>query len=237
MRRQRIISVTGSVLLVCAFAFMSIASSSTKGNSQDNAGETTNAPGTTTSSQSDESKTATSDVSDTSGNPESSDESETSVTDTSATEGTTMSKKEFIDSCKSLDYKKIARNPNDYVGKNFSFTCYVSSARIKKGGIFSRGYKYYVTYSFDMKKAKQYVKKKWADSISDAWIYASDTDKCVWLMDYRSETDPEYVEILENDVIKVYGTFTGLVSTENSLTGAEGKQVSLDIKYVEILAE
>ena len=35
MKRQRIISVTGSVLLVCAFAFMSIASSSTKNNGGD----------------------------------------------------------------------------------------------------------------------------------------------------------------------------------------------------------
>ncbi len=146
-----------------------------------------------------------------------------------------MSKEEFMESCSELSYKTIARDPDAYVGQNFYFTCIVSSAR--EGGMFTSYQKYYITYGFDVDKAESYVKKGYADSISDAQFHASDYDVCVWLLDNRDANDPDYVKILEDDIIKVYGTFTGMTETKNSLTNETGEQVSLDIKYVELIAE
>jgi len=226
-------------LIIVMFAFMSIASSSTSGTDSDS-GSSKDAE-TTEATAADEDKTtqddseqSEKDVDETDGSDESKKGDESEVA-TSETEETTMSKKEFIKSCKKLDFKKMARNPEKYIGKNYEFTCYVSSAR--EGGLFTGFQKYYVTYSFNLKKAKKYVKQGYADSIPDAWVLASDTKKCVWLLDNRDESDPDYVKILENDVIKVYGTFTGLTDSKNGLTGEKGEEVSLDIKYVEILAE
>ena len=237
------IIIVGFIIL--AFAFMAIASSSSSSSSSGDGdtnkssdAETTEITDKSNESENtkneDEEKNEDSDKSDDEKDSDDAKDGEESETSASETDKT-LSKKEFIKSCGKIDYKKLARNPEKYIGKNYYFTCYVSSAR--EGGLFTGFQKYYITYSFSMKKAKKYVKKGWADSIPDAWLYASDTNKCVWLLDNRDENDPDYVKILENDVIKVYGTFTGLTDTQNALSGETGEQVSLDIKYVEILAE
>lgn len=37
-----------------------------------------------------------------------------------------------------------------------------------------------------------------------------DYDKSVWLLDNRNTSDEDYVKILNDDIVKVYGTFTGM---------------------------
>lgn len=145
------------------------------------------------------------------------------------------SKEEFIASCNELNYKAIARDPDSHIGDNYYYTCYVASAR--EGGFFSGYQKYYVTYAFDLEEAQKAVSDGWADDLSKAKMFGADYDTCVWLLDNRDASDPEYIKILDEDIIKVYGTFNGMTSTKNSLTKETGEQVSLDIKYVELIAE
>lgn len=161
------------------------------------------------------------------------------ITTTTTTEETTIvteaavNREEFIESCSEINYKDIARNPDDYVGQNFYAVVYISSAR--QGGLFSGYQKYFISYVFDTEQADEYIDYGWYDSYSDCGFGAVDTDKSIWLLDNRNESDPDYVKVLETDVIIVYGTFTGMQATQNSLTGETGEQVALDIKYVEIL--
>lgn len=143
-----------------------------------------------------------------------------------------LDKDAFIASCSELDYKAIARNPENYIGQNFYYMCYVSSARTSKSN-----QKYYITYAFDMDKAKERIESGWSENFEDAADYCKDYDVCVWLNDGRNESDIDYVKILEKDVVLVYGTFTGMESTQNSLTGETGEEVSLDIKYAYIVSD
>lgn len=159
---------------------------------------------------------------------------------TSATEATTtaaktaeLDKAAFKKTCTTLNYKELARYPEKYKGKNFKYICYVSSVR--QGGLFTGYQKYYITYTFDIVKARKYVKKKWYKNIQAAGWSCYDANQCVYLLDNRDETDPTYVKVLDSDLLVVYGTFNGLTSTKNVLTGETSEQVSLDIKYVDIL--
>ncbi|WP_026493082.1 zinc ribbon domain-containing protein [Butyrivibrio sp. XPD2002] len=164
-----------------------------------------------------------------------SEENTESVENESISEEPTMTKDEFIASCAELNYKDIAREPEKYVGQNFYFTCYVNDVR--EGGLLSGYQKYFVTYAFDMDKAQKAVNDGWADDIQEAKYYGWDADICVWIMDNRDESDPDYIKVLNNDIITVYGTFTGMTETKNSLTNEKGEQVSLDVKYVDLLAQ
>ncbi len=146
-------------------------------------------------------------------------------------------KEDFIASCSDLreNYKSIARNPSDYINQNFYFTCYVSDAR--EGGLFTGYQKYYITYAFDLDDAHDAINRGWADDLNDAKYSGMDYDISVWLLDNRDSSDEDYVKILDDDIIKVYGTFTGMTETKNSLNGEKGEQLSLDIKYVELIEE
>ena len=148
---------------------------------------------------------------------------------------TELSKDSFIESCTELDFKDVARNPDKYIGQNFYFICYVSSVRT--GGLFSGYQRYFITYEFDLDKAQQRVEEGRSDSISDARIFCYDTDICVWMFDNRDETSPDYIKVLENDIVIVYGTFNGLTESQNSLTGETSEEVSLDVKYVELVSD
>ena len=146
-----------------------------------------------------------------------------------------IDKDAFIESCSELNYKDIARNPDNYVGQNFYYMCYISSARTS--GLLSGYQRYFITYAFDMDKAEERIESGWYEDLAEAKDYCKDYDVCVWLLDNRNESDPDYIKILEGDVIMVYGTFNGLTGSKNSLTGETSDEVSLDIKYVEIVAE
>ena len=141
----------------------------------------------------------------------------------------------FIESCSELDYKALARNPDNYIGQNYYFVCYVSSVRT--GGLTSGYQKYCVTYAFDIDEARERVENGYSESLEEAAIFCTDYDTCVWLVDNRDESDSDYTKILDNDIAIVYGTFTGLTTSKNSLTNETSEKVSLDIKYVDIIEE
>ncbi len=101
---------------------------------------------------------------------------------------------EFIASCSEINYKDIARNPEDYEGQYFYAVVYVSSAR--QGGFFTGYQKYYISYIFDTAQADEYIGYGWYDSYSDAGFGAVDSDKSIWLLDNRDESDPDYVTII-----------------------------------------
>lgn len=142
---------------------------------------------------------------------------------------------EFKETTTPLDYKELARNPEKYIGQNFRCAVYVSSART--GGLFTGYQRYFITYMTDVGKARKYIKNKYSNDFSDAAFMACDTDKCVWLMDNRDTSDPSYIKILESDVLYVYGTFNGLTESTNVLTGEKSEEVSLDIKYIEVVTK
>ena len=89
----------------------------------------------------------------------------------------------------------------------------------------------------DEAEAQEKYDKGWYDSMDEALEYSRDYESCIWLYDDRDESDPSYVKILENDIILVHGTFNGMSTSKNSLTGETGEEVALDIKYVELLSE
>lgn len=152
---------------------------------------------------------------------------------------TTVSKEAFINSCTELPYKELARNPDAHINENFYFTAYISSART--GDLFSGYQRYYISYAYDSaaieEKKADYENLGWDWDDDDAKMYGTDYDVCVWLVDNRNEADADYVKIIEDDIIRVYGTFTGLTSSKNGITNETSEQVSLDIKYVELISE
>lgn len=158
--------------------------------------------------------------------------SATKTTVTTTMENLEQSREDFIASAIPLDFKAIARNPDNYVGQNFYYVCYISSARTAKDKT-----KYFITYEVNRDEAQEKFDKGWYDSMSEALRYSRNHDVCVWLYDNRKESDPYYEKILENDIVIVYGTFNGMTKSQNSLTGETGEEVSLDIKYVEIIGE
>ncbi len=155
--------------------------------------------------------------------------------DQQSNSATEMNRDSFIESCSELDYKALARNPDNYIGQNYYFVCYVSSVRT--GGLTSGYQKYCVTYAFDIDEARERVENGYSESLEEAAIFCTDYDTCVWLVDNRDESDSDYTKILDNDIAIVYGTFTGLTTSKNSLTNETSEKVSLDIKYVDIIEE
>ena len=139
-----------------------------------------------------------------------------------------VDKDTFISSCTELDYKSLARNPDDYIGSNFYYTCYISDVRQSGSTV------YYVAYTIDTES----VLDENGEIIStNAQDYDWDYDQSVWLFDYRDESADDYEKILEGDVVIVFGTFNGLSTSQNTLTKELGEMVSLDVKYAQRLAE
>ncbi len=155
------------------------------------------------------------------------------ATPTKSTEDTNntveMSKDDFIASCKDMaeNYKSIARNPDDYVGQNFSLTCYVSDARDG----------YYIVYPVDMKEMQSYLDDGIADNKQQAMEFSVDYDSSVWLIEARDVNADDYVKILDNDYLNVYGVFEGLQASQNALNDEIGEEMALHIKYVDIISE
>ena len=121
--------------------------------------------------------------------------------------------KEFIDSCQEFDYKKIARNPDDYIGQNFKVTVQIYSK--SEGGLFTESYM-----------------KAYTDDGSGTYF-----DKMIYVFDEQGENSKYYVNVLENDIITVYGTFDGMEDTTNMLNGEKSKDVALHMKYAKLISE
>lgn len=122
-------------------------------------------------------------------------------------------RKAFIGSCEKFNYKKIARNPDDYIGKNFKVTVQIYSK--SEGGLFTESYM-----------------KAYTDDGSGTYF-----DKMIYIFDEQDTNDSNYVNVLENDIITVYGTFEGMEESKNMLNGEKSKDIALHMKYVKLVSE
>ena len=143
-------------------------------------------------------------------------ETEITTEEETTEEVTEISSDDFKVSCQEFDYNTIARNPDDYIGQNFVVTVEIFDV-ISESSWFSDYEKYY---------------KAWTDDGSGWYM-----DHMIYLVDYQDENSSEHLNILEGDVVKVYGTFNGMIPTTNSLNGTNSEEIGLDIKYAELISE
>lgn len=127
----------------------------------------------------------------------------------------TQTAEEFKASCQELDYKTIARNPDDYVGQNFKVTVQIYS--VASAEWYDSYNCYYKAYTDD--GSKWYI------------------DNLIYLKDYQDTDSDDYLKILEDDIVTVYGTFNGMVETTNYLSGEDGEEVCLDIYYADLISD
>lgn len=120
---------------------------------------------------------------------------------------------EFIDSCEEFNYKKIARNPDDYVGHNFKVNVQ----------IFSVSEKTWLTDSY---------MKAYTDDGNGYYF-----DKMIYIFDEQNEKSEYYVNVLEDDIITVYGTFEEMVESKNMINGETSKEIALHMKYTELISD
>lgn len=114
-----------------------------------------------------------------------------------------------------LDYKTVFRNPNEYIGKYFVVD--VKILTVENGSWLSGYEKAYKSYTND-----EY----------DMWF-----GNMIYLVDNREETEYGYVKILEDDIIRVWGKFDGLIETKNALNGTRSEEMSLNVLYTELISE
>lgn len=146
---------------------------------------------------------------------------------------TSPGKDAFIASCMELPYEDVMRTPSAYIGQNFYYTVYVSINKREDIPVGYRGC--YVANKIDPQDIRDTM-EQWGMDYDNAAFIAQDSDKSVWLLDNRSVTDPDYVQLSEKEVVRVYGTFNGLVQVKE-LGGTMTEKMSLDIRYVEPLHE
>ena len=139
----------------------------------------------------------------------------------------------FIASCVELPYEDVMKTPSAYTGQNFCYTVYISVNKQEDVPVGYRGC--YIANKVDPDDIRGMMEFYGWDYRNAAFA-AQDSDRCVWLLDDRSESDPDYVRLSEKDVVRVYGTFRGLIRAEE-LGGTVTEKISLDIRYVEPLHE
>lgn len=114
-----------------------------------------------------------------------------------------------------LNYKDIMRNPENYSGQYFCVT--VKILTVETGSFFSgydRAYKAYTNDEYDM------------------WL-----GDMIYLLDNRDTDSADYLKILEDDIVTIYGRFDDLVETKNYLSNTTGEELSLQILYAELVSE
>ena len=139
----------------------------------------------------------------------------------------------FIASCIELPYEDAMKTPSAYIGKNFYYTVYVSVNKKEDVPVGYRGC--YIANKIDPDDIRDMMEFYGWDYKTAAYA-AQDSDRSVWLLDNRLKTDSDYVKLSEKDVVRVYGTFHGLVQVKE-LGGTMAEKMSLDIRYVEVLPE
>lgn len=123
----------------------------------------------------------------------------------------TISKEDFISSCIEIPYKTLARNPEDYIGEHVVLTVKIS--QVMQGGLFDSN-EYYRVYTND-----EY----------DMWIGDE-----YFMYDARIDDD---MKLLQDDIIKVYGEFSGTTTVTRALTGTNEDVPSFKAVYVELIEE
>lgn len=122
------------------------------------------------------------------------------------------SKEEFIASCEEIPYKKLLRNPDDYIGKRLVITAEIK--QIIQGGLFD---------------SNQYYRIQ-TDNEGRDWFL----DDEYFMYDFRVDDD---MKLLDEDVIKIYAEFGGMQEIKRALTKTKEEVPAIKAYYVELIAE
>lgn len=141
--------------------------------------------------------------------------SEAATKTTESKEVPAMSEDDFKSSCQAFNYKTIARNPDDYIGQNF--VADVKIFQTANGRWYSDYDVYYKAYTND-----EY----------DLWL-----GDFLYIIDCQDKSSDSYLKVLDDDIVRVYGTFNGMTESKNSLSGTTNDEVSLDMYYCELISE
>lgn len=122
------------------------------------------------------------------------------------------SEDEFKSSCQEIGYKKLLRTPDDYVGQRIVITAEVQ--QIIDGGLFDDS-KYYRVQT---------------DNDDSGYFF----DDEYFMYDERADDD---MKILDDDVLKIYGEFTGLETMKRVITGSKDEVPVIKAYYIELISE
>lgn len=122
------------------------------------------------------------------------------------------SPEEFKESCQEIDYKKLLRKPEDFIGQRIVITAKVQ--QVMNGGLFDDG-KYYRVQT---------------DNGNQEWYL----DDEYFMYDYRIGDD---MKILKEDVLKIYAEFSGLEEVKRALTKSDEEVPAIKAYYVELISE
>lgn len=122
---------------------------------------------------------------------------------------------EFEKLCSDFNYEDYARDPEKYIGYKVKINVKIFDK--SKGGFFD-SYKY--TY------------KAFTDDGSGYFM-----NDMIWLFDNRDSERNNYMNILEGDVVTIYGTFYGTVETQNMLNKSKGESIGFEIIHVELIED
>lgn len=139
-------------------------------------------------------------------------ETEETTTEEETTVTETESEDEFKSSCQEIGYKKLLRTPDDYVGQRIVITAEVQ--QIIDGGLFDDS-KYYRVQTDN----------------NDSGYYFDDE---YFMYDNRVSDD---MKILDGDVLKIYGEFTGLETMKRVITGSKDEVPAIKAYYIELISE
>lgn len=117
----------------------------------------------------------------------------------------TITKEEFEPTCEEYEYKEIARNPNEYIGKAAKFTGKV--VQVQESGKS-------VVLRVNVTKDKY-----------NSW------DDTIYVEYFRKDSNES--RILEDDIIKIYGNLSGL-KTYTTVLGSQLSVPQITAKYIYI---
>lgn len=133
-------------------------------------------------------------------------------TEEETTVAETESEDEFKSTCQEIGYKKLLRTPDDYAGQRIVITAEVQ--QVIDGGLFDDS-KYYRVQTDN----------------NDSGYYFDDE---YFMYDNRVNDD---MKILDGDVLKIYGEFTGLETMKRVITGSKDEVPAIKAYYVELISE
>lgn len=123
-----------------------------------------------------------------------------------------ISEDDYKAECQSIDYKELCRYPDQYVGEKIAVKVKVSQI-IETN--FSGTEKAWRTYTDN----------------SGYGFYADDE---YYMLDKRGD---DAVKILDDDIIVVYGEFTGLEKITRALTSTTDELPRIEVKYADLVEE
>lgn len=125
-------------------------------------------------------------------------------------ESSINSESDYRGQCRSVNYKELCRYPEKYQGEKV--TVKVKVQQILDAGLFS-------------------TDKAWR-ALTDNGGYGWYADDEYYIIDKRSS---DAVKILEDDIVIVYGEFTGLEKITRALTGNTDELPRIEVKYADLV--